>query len=80
MNRKGRKHFDPALFVLNLPVALARAPGKVAYSFLISLSPWLEHLAKLPMGVEGGLKILLAWTLVDAKMAEYALACWRRLK
>jgi hypothetical protein len=31
------------------------------YLFLISLQSWLERLAKLPMGVEGGLKILLAW-------------------
>ncbi len=37
---------------------------------LNSLWPWLERLAKLPMGVEGGLRILLAWTLVNATMAE----------
>jgi hypothetical protein len=38
---KARSILAPVLFVLNLPVALARA--------------LLERLAKLPMGVEGGL-------------------------
>jgi hypothetical protein len=52
----------PVLSVSNLPVALARVPGKIA------------------LEVEGGLKILLAWTLVDATMAEWALACQRRLE
>jgi hypothetical protein len=42
----------PALFVLNLPVALARAPGKIVY------------------GSGRRVKILLAWTLVNATMAE----------
>jgi hypothetical protein len=36
-------------------------------SFFNSLQHWLERLA---MGVERGLKILLAWMLVDAAMAE----------
>ncbi len=52
-----------ASFVLKLPVALARAPDKIAYG-------------------SGGRveEFTFVWTLVNATMAEYTLACWRRLK
>ncbi len=49
----GGSILTPTLFVLKLPVSLARTPGKVAF------------------GSGGRVKILLAWTLVDATMAVY---------
>jgi hypothetical protein len=49
---KAESILAPALFVLNLPVALARVPGKFAY------------------GSGGRVEDFLAWTLVNATMAE----------